>query len=160
MVSYYNTMIRACSMSDSPQKGLLLYRDMRRRGIAADPLSSSFVVKSCIRNHEIYETLDEINHQLRIAGYVVELSSELHKMDDKEKGYVLSHHSEKLAIAFGVLATPPGTTLRVANNLRICVDCFNFLKHFSGVYNGDVILRDHNRFHHFRGGCCSCSNYW
>uniref|UniRef100_A0A0R0FKD6 DYW domain-containing protein n=2 Tax=Glycine subgen. Soja TaxID=1462606 RepID=A0A0R0FKD6_SOYBN len=112
------------------------------------------------RNHEIYETLDEINHQLRIAGYVVELSSELHKMDDKEKGYVLSHHSEKLAIAFGVLATPPGTTLRVANNLRICVDCFNFLKHFSGVYNGDVILRDHNRFHHFRGGCCSCSNYW
>nr|KYP55543.1 Pentatricopeptide repeat-containing protein At3g47530 family [Cajanus cajan] len=112
------------------------------------------------RNHEIYETLDEINKQLKIAGYVVELSSELHKMDDKEKGYVLSHHSEKLAIAFGVLATPPGTTLRVANNLRICVDCHNFLKLFSGVYNRDVILRDHNRFHHFRGGHCSCSDYW
>lgn len=112
------------------------------------------------RNREIYETLDEINKQLKIAGYVVELSSELHKMDDKEKGYVLSHHSEKLAIAFGVLATPPGTTLRVANNLRICVDCHNFLKLFSGVYNRDVILRDHNRFHHFRGGHCSCSDYW
>ncbi|KAG4942915.1 hypothetical protein JHK84_047000 [Glycine max] len=53
MVSYYNTMIRACSMSDSPQKGLLLYRDMRRRGIAADPLSSSFVVKSCISVREV-----------------------------------------------------------------------------------------------------------
>ncbi|KAL2322012.1 hypothetical protein Fmac_026391 [Flemingia macrophylla] len=112
------------------------------------------------RNREIYETLNEINKQLRIAGYVAELSSELHKMDDKEKGYVLSHHSEKLAIAFGVLATPPGTTLRVANNLRVCGDCHNFLKLFSGVYNRDVVLRDHNRFHHFRGGHCSCSDYW
>ncbi|KAG4942916.1 hypothetical protein JHK84_047001 [Glycine max] len=144
---------------------------MKNKSIQTTPGCSTIELKGVVhefvvddvshtRNHEIYETLDEINHQLRIAGYVVELSSELHKMDDKEKGYVLSHHSEKLAIAFGVLATPPGTTLRVANNLRICVDCFNFLKHFSGVYNGDVILRDHNRFHHFRGGCCSCSNYW
>ncbi|KAK7292204.1 hypothetical protein RIF29_07980 [Crotalaria pallida] len=112
------------------------------------------------RKGEIYETLDEINKQLKIAGYVVEPSSELHKIDDKEKGYVLSYHSEKLAIAFGVLATPPGTKLRVANNLRICVDCHNFMKIFSGVYNRDVILRDHNRFHHFSGGCCSCSDYW
>ncbi|KAK7265800.1 hypothetical protein RJT34_33423 [Clitoria ternatea] len=112
------------------------------------------------RKREIYVTLDEINKQLKIAGYVVELSSELHKMDDKAKGYVLSYHSEKLAIAFGVLSTPPGTTLRVASNLRICVDCHNFLKLFSGVYNRDVILRDHNRFHHFREGRCSCSDYW
>ncbi|XP_057415727.1 pentatricopeptide repeat-containing protein At3g47530 [Lotus japonicus] len=112
------------------------------------------------RKGEIYETLDDINKQLKIAGYVVELSSELHKVDDKEKGYVLSYHSEKLAIAFGVLATPPGTTLRVATNVRVCVDCHNFLKLFSGVYNRDVILRDHKRFHHFRGGQCSCSDYW
>ncbi|KAL9326407.1 hypothetical protein ACSQ67_007052 [Phaseolus vulgaris] len=112
------------------------------------------------KNRLIHEKLDEINHQLRIAGYVVELSSELHKMDDKEKGYVLSHHSEKLAVAFGVLATPPGTTLRVASNVRICVDCHNFLKLFSGVYNRDVLLRDHNRFHHFKGGHCSCRDYW
>ncbi|XP_061346636.1 pentatricopeptide repeat-containing protein At3g47530 [Gastrolobium bilobum] len=115
---------------------------------------------SHLRITEIYETLDDINKQLKIAGYVVELSSALHKIDDKEKGYALSYHSEKLAIAFGVLATPPGTTLRVAINLRICVDCHNFLKLFSGVYNRDVILRDHNRFHHFREGHCSCSDYW
>jgi len=112
------------------------------------------------RKVEIYRTLDEINKQLKIAGYVVELSSELHKMDDKGKGYALSYHSEKLAIAFGVLVTPPGTTLRVASNLRICVDCHNFLKMFSAVYNRDVVLRDHKRFHHFQGGHCSCTDYW
>ncbi|GAU38728.1 hypothetical protein TSUD_208380 [Trifolium subterraneum] len=112
------------------------------------------------RKVEIYNTLDEINKQLKIAGYVVELSSELHKIDDKEKGYALSYHSEKLAIAFGVLVTPPGTTLRVASNLRICIDCHNFLKLFSAAYNRDVILRDHKRFHHFRRGHCSCNDYW
>lgn len=144
---------------------------MRDKAIQTTPGCSTIELKGVVhefvvddvshsRNRAIYETLDEINHQLRIAGYVVELSSELHKMDDKEKGYVLSHHSEKLAVAFGVLATPPGTTLRVASNLRICVDCHNFLKLFSAAYNRDVILRDHNRFHHFRGGHCSCSDYW
>jgi len=144
---------------------------MKNKSIQTTPGCSTIELKGAVhefvvddvshsRNREIYETLDEINHQLRIAGYVVELSSELHKMDDKEKGYVLSHHSEKLAVAFGVLATPPGTILRVASNLRVCVDCHNFLKLFSGVYNRDVVLRDHNRFHHFRGGRCSCSDYW
>ncbi|KAK4264185.1 hypothetical protein QN277_025394 [Acacia crassicarpa] len=112
------------------------------------------------RKAEIYKMLDEINQQLKIAGYAADLSSELHKLDDSEKGYVLSCHSEKLAVAFGVLVTPPGTKLRVANSLRICADCHKFMKYFSGVYNRDVIVRDRSRFHHFRGGQCSCNDYW
>ncbi|KAF2311274.1 hypothetical protein GH714_021436 [Hevea brasiliensis] len=97
------------------------------------------------RKEEIYDMLNEINKQLKIAGYVVEITSELHNLGAKEKTYVLSYHSEKLAIAFGVLATPPGTTIRVAKNLRICVDCHNFAKFLSGVYNRDLIIRDRTR---------------
>ncbi|RVW12019.1 Pentatricopeptide repeat-containing protein [Vitis vinifera] len=80
-----------------------------------------FVVDDILhpRTDEIYEMLDEIGKQLKIAGYVAELSSELHNLGAEEKGNRLSYHSEKLAIAFGVLATPPGTTIRVAKNLRI-----------------------------------------
>lgn len=144
---------------------------MREKSIQTTPGCSTIELKGVVHEFvvddishskmvELYHTLDEINKQLKIAGYVVELSSELHKIDDKEKCYALSYHSEKLAIAFGVLATPPGTTLRVASNLRVCVDCHNFLKLFSAVYNRDVTLRDHKRFHHFRGGQCSCSDYW
>ncbi|KAL1334139.1 hypothetical protein HN51_063023 [Arachis hypogaea] len=144
---------------------------MKEKSIQTTPGCSTIELKGTVhdfvvddvlhpRKSEIYKTLNEINKQLKIAGYVVEPSSELHKIDEKEKGYVLSYHSEKLAVAFGVLATPPGTTLRVANNLRLCVDCHNFLKTFSWVYNRDVVLRDHNRFHHFRGGLCSCNDYW
>ncbi|XP_059645374.1 pentatricopeptide repeat-containing protein At3g47530 [Cornus florida] len=112
------------------------------------------------RKDEIYEMLDEIGKQLKIAGYVPEITSELHNLGAEEKETRLCYHSEKLAIAFVVLATPPGTTIRVAKNLRICVDCHNFAKVLSGVYNRKVIIRDRTQFHHFREGHCSCNDYW
>ncbi|KAK9099602.1 hypothetical protein Syun_026647 [Stephania yunnanensis] len=112
------------------------------------------------RKKEIYETLREIEQQLKIAGYVAEISSELHDMDSKNKGDALCYHSEKLAIALGVLSTPPGAAIRVANNVRICIDCHNFAKLLSSVYSRKVIIRDRNRFHHFEQGHCSCNDYW
>lgn len=36
--------------------------------------------------------------------------------DDKEAS--VSHHSEKLAMAFGLNRTAPGTTLRISKNLK------------------------------------------
>ncbi|KAM1789166.1 hypothetical protein ACFX11_039354 [Malus domestica] len=125
-------------------------------------VAHEFVVDdvSHLRKDEIYKMLDEINSQLKIAGYVADVTSELHNLGAEDKGHALSHHSEKLAIAFGVLSTPPGTPIRVAKNLRICVDCHNFAMALSGVYNREVIIRDRTRFHHFREGHCSCNGYW
>ncbi|KAF5734143.1 pentatricopeptide repeat-containing protein [Tripterygium wilfordii] len=144
---------------------------MKEKGFQTTPGCSTIEVKgvvhefvaddySHLRNDEIYEKLDEINKQLKIAGYVAEITSELHNLGAEEKGYVLSYHSEKLAIAFGVLATPPGTTIRVAKNIRTCVDCHKFAEFVSAVYNRVVIIRDRTRFHHFREGHCSCNGYW
>ncbi|KAI4343881.1 hypothetical protein L6164_011178 [Bauhinia variegata] len=167
----YVLLLNMYSSASQWEKVAEVRKLMKEESIQTTPGCSTIELKGVVhefvvddtshrRNKEIYQMLDEINAQLKIAGYVVELSSELHKLDDKEKQYVLAYHSEKLAIAFGVLATPPGTTLRVANNLRVCVDCHNFMKIFSWVYNRDLIVRDRNRVHHFRGGHCSCSDYW
>lgn len=112
------------------------------------------------RKNEIYKMLSEILQQLKIAGYVPEASSELHDIYVTEKETGVSYHSEKLAMAFGVLSTPPTTTIRVANNVRICGDCHNFAKFLSSVYNRKVIIRDRNRIHHFREGKCSCDDCW
>ncbi|KNA21103.1 hypothetical protein SOVF_046250 [Spinacia oleracea] len=112
------------------------------------------------RKDEIYDMLSEILQQLKIAGYVPEVSSELHDLDMIKKELTVSSHSEKLAIAFGVLSTPPCTTIRVANSGRICDDCHNFAKVFSAVYNRKVIISDPNRIHHFREGKCSCDDCW
>lgn len=144
---------------------------MKEKGIQTTPGCSTIEIKGVLhefvvddvshpRKDEIYGMLDEINQQLKIAGYVFEITSELHNLGAEEKEYVLSYHSEKLAIAFGVLVTPPGTAIRVAKNLRICVDCHNFAKVLSGVYDREVIIRDRTRFHHFRQGHCSCNDYW
>ncbi|PHU24076.1 Pentatricopeptide repeat-containing protein [Capsicum chinense] len=144
---------------------------MKDRGIQTNPACSTIEFRGEIhefvandsshsRKTEIYEMLDEINQQLRMAGYVAEIVSELHNVGVEEKQIALSYHSEKLAIAFGVLSSPPGTSIRVAKDLRICVDCHNFAKMLSAVYNREVVIRDRNRFHHFREGRCSCNDYW
>ncbi|KAK8934751.1 Pentatricopeptide repeat-containing protein [Platanthera zijinensis] len=109
---------------------------------------------------EIYVMLDEVGRQLKIAGYVANMASELHDLDAGEKEGALSYHSEKIALAFGILATVPGKTLRIAKNLRMCVDCHYFTKVLSSVYDRVVIVRDRSRFHHFRNGRCSCNDYW
>lgn len=148
-----------------------LRKFMNEKGLQTTPGCSTIVLKGVVHDFvvddvshphkdEIYEMLDEINKQLKIAGYVAEITSELHNLGAEEKGCVLTYHSEKLAIAFGVFSTPPGTTIRVAKNLRTCVDCHNFAKVFSVVYNREVIIRDRMRFHHFREGQCSCNDYW
>ncbi|CAM8995733.1 unnamed protein product [Rhodiola kirilowii] len=112
------------------------------------------------RKDEINEMLVEIGKRLKNAGYVADVSSELHKLGVEDSVISLSYHSEKLAMAFGILATPSGTTIRVTKNLRTCVDCHNFAKYISGVFNREVIIRDRLRFHHFRNGICSCNDYW
>ncbi|KDP31257.1 hypothetical protein JCGZ_11633 [Jatropha curcas] len=167
----YILLLNIYSSVGNWEKVTELRRFMKEKGIQTTPGCSSielngqvheFVVDdvSHPRKDEIYEMLDEINTQLKIAGYVVEITSELHNLGAEEKQYVLSYHSEKLAIAFGILSTPPGTTIRVAKNLRTCVDCHNFAKFVSGVYNRQVNIRDRTRFHHFREGSCSCNDYW
>ncbi|XP_011031844.1 PREDICTED: pentatricopeptide repeat-containing protein At3g47530 [Populus euphratica] len=167
----YILLFNLYSSVDNWKKVTELKKFMKEKGIQTTPASSSIELKGKVhefvvddvshpQKDEIYEMLDEISKQLKIAGYVAEIISELPNLDAEEKRYVHSYHSEKLAIAFGVLATPPGTTIRIAKNLRICVDCHNFAKILSGVYNRQVIITDHTRFHHFRGGHCSCSDDW
>ena len=167
----YALLLNIYSSAGNWEKVLEVRKFMKEKAIETTPGCSTIVLKGVVhefivddvshpRKDEIYAMLDEINQQLKIAGYVAEISSELHNLGAEEKGSALSYHSEKLAIAFGVLATPPGTTIRVAKNLRTCVDCHNFAKFLSGAYNRVVIVRDRARFHHFKEGRCSCNDYW
>ncbi|KAL4184459.1 hypothetical protein AMTRI_Chr10g1120 [Amborella trichopoda] len=108
----------------------------------------------------IYEKLEELNVRLKLAGYVPSTSSVLHDVCEEEKEHALNVHSEKLAIAFGLIASMPGTPIRVVKNLRVCGDCHSATKFISKVEGREIIVRDRIRFHHFRGGECSCRDYW
>ncbi|CAL0315188.1 unnamed protein product [Lupinus luteus] len=109
----------------------------------------------------LHHALDELVKELKLAGYVADTSLVFHAdIEDGEKEIILRYHSEKLAITFGLLNTPPGTTIRVVKNLRVCVDCHSAAKFISLIFGRQIILRDVQRFHHFKDGKCSCGDYW
>ncbi|KAM0936871.1 putative tetratricopeptide-like helical domain superfamily, DYW domain-containing protein [Dioscorea sansibarensis] len=108
----------------------------------------------------IYEMAAKIWKEIKKAGFVPNTQSVLHDIDDELKEQILCHHSEKLAIAFGLISTPENMTLRIMKNLRVCNDCHSAIKFIAKVVGREIIVRDATRFHHFRDGLCSCKDYW
>ncbi|XP_068643769.1 pentatricopeptide repeat-containing protein At1g34160-like [Aristolochia californica] len=109
---------------------------------------------------EIYAKLDEINIRIKAFGYAPRTSFVLHDIGEEEKENVVFYHSEKLAIAYGLICLKEGSPIRVIKNLRICGDCHEVFKLVSNIYGREIIVRDRARFHHFKEGSCSCNDYW
>ncbi|KAJ9678053.1 hypothetical protein PVL29_022823 [Vitis rotundifolia] len=109
---------------------------------------------------KIYGMLHQMARKLKQVGHVASTVDVLHDIDEEEKEYALGLHSERLAIAYGLLHTPNGSPIRIVKNLRICRDCHEVIKLISEVYNREIILRDRVRFHRFRERGCSCNDYW
>eukprot|EP01018_Ginkgo_biloba_P013032 Gb_17734 [translate_table: standard] len=109
---------------------------------------------------EIYAKLEELAGQMKEAGYVPNTNFVLHDLEEKQKEHLLNYHSEKLAIAFGLISTAPGIPIRVVKNLRVCGDCHTATKFISAIVRREIVVRDSNRFHHFKNGLCSCGDYW
>ncbi|CAK7352696.1 unnamed protein product [Dovyalis caffra] len=109
---------------------------------------------------EGYEKLKGLNGQMKEAGYVPDTRYVLHDIDEEAKEQALLYHSERLAIAYGLISTPARQTLRIIKNLRICGDCHNAIKIMSRIVGRELIVRDNKRFHHFKDGKCSCGDYW
>ncbi|XP_030547934.1 pentatricopeptide repeat-containing protein At5g15340, mitochondrial [Rhodamnia argentea] len=121
--------------------------------------------KSHPRTREIYIVLDEMIRRLRLAGYIPNTSLQLltgsnDVFNEEEKEQALFSHSEKLAVCFGLISTRAGTPLYIMKNLRICPDCHAAIKIISDIYEREIVIRDRSRFHHFKHGSCSCSDYW
>ncbi|XP_011000737.1 PREDICTED: pentatricopeptide repeat-containing protein At5g16860 [Populus euphratica] len=112
------------------------------------------------QSKQIYEILRGLTQRIKVLGYVPETSFALHDVDDEEKGDLLFEHSEKLALAYGILISAPGAPIRITKNLRVCGDCHNAITYISMIIDHEIILRDSSRFHHFKKGSCSCRGYW
>ncbi|CAI0628697.1 unnamed protein product [Linum tenue] len=144
---------------------------MRNMGIRKNPACSWIEVKNKIhtfiaddKSHPLHDEINialcELQEKMELAGYVADTSEVLHDVDDEQKKYLLYGHSERRAIAFGIMSTPAGTTIRVIKNIRICVDCHTAIKLISKIVGREIVVRDNSRFHHFRDGECSCGEYW
>lgn len=112
---------------------------------------------------EIYGYLEDVLVKIKWAGYVPDVRWALVKDDgigEAEKEMTLVHHSEKLAVAFGLMSTREGEPILVGKNLRICGDCHNAIKFISAVTRREITVRDTRRFHCFKDGICTCGDYW
>ncbi|XP_029130097.1 pentatricopeptide repeat-containing protein DOT4, chloroplastic-like isoform X2 [Cajanus cajan] len=108
----------------------------------------------------IASLLNNLRIKMKNEGYSPKMRYALINADDLEKETALCGHSEKLAMAFGILNLPPGRTIRVTKNLRVCGDCHEMAKFMSKTAKREIILRDSSRFHHFKDGFCSCRDFW
>lgn len=116
--------------------------------------------RSHFMTEKIHMMVEEMYLRVKSAGHDSSTSEVLFDIDEEEKDQSLFLHSEKLAVAFGLISTVPGSPIRVTKNLRVCGDCHSFLKAVSKVFGREIVARDRNRFHHFRDGLCSCDDFW
>lgn len=152
-------------------KGVLRIRIMmKERRLKKDPGCSYVELKGRVhpfvagdRSHpqveEIYRVLEELETLVQEFG-----EPKKDDVDGEESNKKLftgaGVHSEKLAVAFGLLNTTAGMEIVVIKNLRICEDCHLFFKLVSNIVHRQLTVRDATRFHHFRNGSCSCNDYW
>ncbi|XP_030526505.1 pentatricopeptide repeat-containing protein At4g21065-like [Rhodamnia argentea] len=148
-----------------------LRNSMTNRGIKKSVAYSWIEVKNQVHSFltgdtshpmydEIYAELKRVEGLIKEAGYVPDTVPVFHDVEDDEKTHMICSHSERLAIAFGLITTPPGYRLLITKNLRVCEDCHVAIKFISKVTDREITIRDVNRYHHFKNGSCSCGDCW
>ncbi|XXG49052.1 hypothetical protein AAC387_Pa02g3335 [Persea americana] len=116
--------------------------------------------RSNSQSTQIYELLDQLLDKAKSLGYVSERTSEVIDDGDREnESCSTTYHSEKLAIAFGLINTPEGATIRVVKNISMCKDCHSCVKFFSILTDREIIVRDSKHMHRFINGHCSCGGF-
>ena len=146
-------------------------RTMKELGVKKEPACSWVELKNSVhafvadddshpRKEEIYRTWEEVSEKIKKLGYVPDAGHVLLFMDERERETRLQSHSERIALAFALLSSPAGAPVRIKKNIRVCGDCHSAFKLVSKALNREIIVRDTNRFHHFRLGSCSCGDYW
>lgn len=145
---------------------------MRERGLAVDPGCSWVEAKGVVHaflsadeSHpqikEIYAVINGLYDRMKAAGFSLPedgLSDEV----EASKADIFCGHSERLAIAFGLINTIPGIAIRVTKNLYMCQSCHSIVKMISKIVRREITVRDTEQFHHFKEGRCSCRDegYW
>lgn len=144
-------------------------KEMKEIGVKKDPGLSWITIGNQVHEFSaggqrhpqveaIQKELSGLVDRLKEIGYVADTKLVLHEIEEVYKEERLLHHSEKLALVFGLMNA--SAQLKIMKNLRICEDCHNFFKLASKCVDKEIVVRDSKRFHHFVNGLCSCGDYW
>lgn len=169
-LSNYVVLLNIYNSAGKLQEAAEVLQTLRRKGLRMVPACTWIEInkeqyvfftgdKSHPQTNDIYDNLDEVLMQISKHGYVPQGKNLLPDVDAREESMLL-HHSEKLAISFGLISTPSLTPLQLVQSHRICDDCHNAIQLISMVCGREIVVRDASRFHRFKDGSCSCGDYW
>ncbi|XP_030511694.2 pentatricopeptide repeat-containing protein At4g35130, chloroplastic [Rhodamnia argentea] len=116
--------------------------------------------KCCQHASTIYGVLDIISKRIGVNIHLTRVTR-FRPLDlANERAKSAAAHSVRLAISFGLISTAIGNPVLIRQNTRICEDCHSAVKKISDLSDREIIVVDAKVVHHFRDGCCSCSDYW
>ncbi|RYR03074.1 hypothetical protein Ahy_B06g081906 isoform B [Arachis hypogaea] len=168
----FHVLLSSIYASKGNWGNVLEIRDsMAQHGVVKIPgcsmLEANGIVHEFFAGDKTHPKINDIEHmlyvvaaKLKIEGYTPSTNEVSLDIDEEEKETALFSHSEKLAVAFGLITIPPTTPIRIMKNLRICSDCHTVVKLVSKAFNRKIVVRDRHRFHHFKHGSCSCMDFW
>lgn len=169
-LSNYVVLFNLYYSAGNLKEAAAVIQTLRRKGLSMYKAYSWIEVKkqshvfcSGDRTHPqtevIYDKVHDLMAKISKLGYVPEEKFLLPDVNEKDEK-VMVYHSEKLAIAFGLISTLAGSSLQVIQSHRVCGDCHSAIKLIALVTGREIVLRDGSRFHHFKDGNCSCGDYW
>ncbi|WCJ40639.1 Tetratricopeptide repeat (TPR)-like superfamily protein [Euphorbia peplus] len=167
-IGYYILLCNLYADSSRWDELAKVRRIMKEEGLIVDPGCSWVEVKGRVHAFlsgdsfhpqikEIDAVLNGFYEKMKAAGFN---SEEYSCADEVEtsRANVLCGHSERLAIAFGLINTAPGTPILVTKNLYMCQSCHRTINFISKIVRREISVRDTEQFHHFRDGTCSCGD--
>ncbi|KAM6547101.1 hypothetical protein CsatB_027837 [Cannabis sativa] len=119
--------------------------------------------KSDHHSEDFHKFLVNLTDQAKSLGYEslkdLEVTDE-EEVEESSSSSSTTYHSEKLALAFGLLNTPSSAPIRVIKNFIMCRDCHNFIKTVSVLTGREITIRDSRSLHKIVNGKCSCGDFW
>ncbi|TQE02728.1 hypothetical protein C1H46_011701 [Malus baccata] len=169
----YVTLSNAYALNGEWENSHDLRSEMRRIGVQKEPgcswvevKDSTYVfyagdVSSCARGSEVVALLRDLEGKMKQRGYVGgSLGLVFVDVEEEAKEEIVGLHSERLALGFALISIPKGVIIRIMKNLRMCRDCHEAFKLISEIVEREFVVRDVNRFHHFKSGSCTCTDFW
>ncbi|WZZ75343.1 pentatricopeptide repeat-containing protein At4g15720 [Brassica napus] len=176
VTSAYVALSNAYAVAGGWEDSESLRLEMRRGGNVKERACSWIEIKdsvyafhagdlSCDESGEIVRFIKDLEKRMKERGHrgsssMITSSSVFVDVDEEAKEEIVSLHCERLALAFGLIHLPEGSTIRIMNNLRMCRDCHEAFKLISGIVEREIVVRDVNRFHCFKDGSCTCRDFW
>ncbi|KAL7245506.1 hypothetical protein ACSBR2_000775 [Camellia fascicularis] len=108
---------------------------------------------------EADQLLADLIEKAKNCGYESQGDLGVTDEQDEETTFSTVHHSEKLAVTFGLLNTSNAVPIHVIKSISMCQDCHSFIKFVSILTAREIIVRDSKRLHKFVSGRCSFGDF-